>query len=74
MKRGRKDKETEMLSPTIKPVKSRKGTVAPYDGETDMSLRDLEDDSIGTKESPLDDRLTIADLGKKPDKGTFIET
>ncbi len=74
MKRGRKDKETEMLSLTIKPVKSRKGTVAPYDGETDMSLRDLEDDSIGTKESPLDDRLTIADLGKKPDKGTFIET
>ena len=55
-------------------MKSRKGTVAPYDGETDMSLRDLEDDSIGTKESPLDDRLTIADLGKKPDKGTFIET
>lgn len=48
-------------------MKSRKGTVAPYDGETDMSLRDLEDDSIGTKESPLDDRLTIADLGKKPD-------
>ena len=74
MKRGKKDKETEMLSRTIKPVKSRKGTVAPYDGETDMSLRDLEDDSIGTKESPLDDRLTIADLGKKPDKGTFIET
>ena len=67
MKRGRKDKETEMLSLTIKPVKSRKGTVAPYDGETDMSLRDLEDDSIGTKESPLDDRLTMADLGKKPD-------
>ncbi len=67
MKRGKKDKETEMLSLTIKPVKSRKGTVAPYDGETDMSLRDLEDGSIGTKESPLDDRLTIADLGKKPD-------
>ena len=29
---------------------------------------------MGTKESPLKDRLTIADLGKLPDKGTFIET
>ena len=74
MSRGKKDKEIEMLSLAIKPVKSRRGTVAPYDGETDLSLRDLEDESMGTKESPLNDRLTIADLGKLPDKGTFIET
>lgn len=76
MNRGKqqKEKESDMLSLAIRPARSRKGTVAPYDGETEMSLRDLEDDSVGTKESPLNDRLTLGDLGKQPDKGTFIET
>ena len=74
MSRKPKEKDSDMLSLTVKPVRSRKGTVAPYDGETELSLRDLEDDSVGTKESPLNDRLTLGDLGKVPDKGTFVET
>lgn len=76
MSRGKqqKEKDNDMLSLTIKPSRSRKGTVAPYERETEMSLRDLEDDSVGTKESPLYDRLTLGDLGKQRVKETFIET
>ncbi len=49
MTRGNPKTNTEMLSIGFR---SRKGTVAPFSGETemtDLSIRDLDDDSEGTK-------------------------
>lgn len=49
MKRANPKTNTEMLSIGFR---SRKGTVAPFSGETemtDLSIRDLDDDSEGTK-------------------------
>lgn len=81
MARGnKKNNNGEMLVTKGLKGRSRKGTVAPYAGETEMTdldIMDLEDFSEDSKESPMNDaKMNIDDIleNKKPDKTTFIET
>lgn len=65
---------------TVKPKQKSKhsggsiGRIAPIDDETELSIKELEDNSEGTKVSPIVDRIMQLSELQPADKKTFIET
>ena len=50
------------------------GRVAPIDDDTDMSVRELEENYEDTKVSPIVDRIMQLSELQSRDKQTFVET
>jgi len=80
MNRAKKPKDNDAFGLTIKSKHSKnsnKSKITPFDEDTNMSLRDLEDESDGTKGSPFNNKvMEMADLAinRRENNGTFIET